>query len=209
VDSWWILAPGAAPWWYTGLLTGILGVTGIVSGAVVTYKSVKASDERRNTYELERLASVNNREDQQRWFDHIRTLCAKMIAIDYAIELLTYEGAEPHEVLGARVDSLLEETKRDGNYSERKEEIKIAYEEFATAIALNTKITDLKNDLYACLTEIRLVAPNDIVVAAGKLFEVSVERPAIQDAKLDEAHHKAHTRFIKVVKDTIGTRESK
>lgn len=80
MDSWWILSPSTAPWWFVGLLTGVLGVTGIISGAVITYRSLKASDERKQLWDRERIMTQYDREDDQRWDNNLRDVASQFVS---------------------------------------------------------------------------------------------------------------------------------
>ena len=76
------------------------------------------------------------------------------------------------------------------------------------AVEVHNKMTHLKNDLYACLSEIRLIAPDKIVAATGSLYDAAMDRDLQPSPESEASHLTAHTAFIAVVKATIGTREA-
>ena len=48
---------------------------------------------------LDKIAAQDQRQDQQRWYDHLRTLCAKFMSIDHELDLIQYQvDQDPNEL---------------------------------------------------------------------------------------------------------------
>lgn len=85
--DWLGLTTATAPWFFVALLSGLLGITGVIVGGVVTFKSTKASDIRRNDFERQRILSEQERADRQRWDRDLAEKAATFAQACYTVSM--------------------------------------------------------------------------------------------------------------------------
>lgn len=183
------LTTATAPWFAAALLTGLLGLVGIITGAVVSYKSMRASDLRKSSFERERIEAQYHREDTRRWDDSIKQVAAQfLVAVDQAKD--TYDTNLVHGI------------DEDGKWIMRR---------------INGKAVDL-GEAHRVYAEIELIAPDNVVVAGQMLLQslypmtpprittgrTTVERGSKSEASMVHGYDKTRYDFNAAVRVTLG-----
>lgn len=205
MNEWWGLTTSTAPWWFVVAVSGLLGIAGVISGAIVSYKSVKASDERRNAYELARTSSIESREDRQRWYDKMRDVSARFVVTAHKLQYRGGETAVSDYVKYVENDI----DPRSADADDKMDSKQLLIDLLNKVDAAGGRI----QELAGIRAELDLIAPDDVRSAAGKVFKTAIwlARPsAMSQVRFDNANlqDRQIQEFIGVVRRHITPRPS-
>lgn len=198
------LTAASAPWWFVAALTGLLGITGIVSGAVVGYRSVKASDERKHTFEREKIATEYKRDDDRRWDDRIQEVAARYVGSTYSA-ILAYENGQ-REIATLPTMSLPDQLEAMKTV-EGMRQMTMSGAEAREAARRPARLAEA--EASALLAELLMIAPDSVEHEAQKLWMYTTEligTASDQTRKVSRKDYEIQRgRLIVVVKSVLRT----
>jgi hypothetical protein len=201
------------------VLLPLLGT--VVGGGITAFASwltAKKNQQSAKLLEADRYANTMNlertryeREDQRRWDNHVRELCAELLAKAWELEArVVHRPAKSVRQQMEALKLLVPEPGVPTVWTEADRKLWAdSKESVAEAMAYNNEGMDLVSEMGTIMAQIEIVAPRSMLQAANAFMAASVDLTGDDyDDEKDRIYNRARAAFVAAIREKLGSSAS-